>query len=75
MPELKPRTSLVYIIHQADILASRIEFEKEWLGEFKKDLEPKKKNYNLNNNSKSSAKTKALGTIKSQGLKNMLHNL
>lgn len=31
MPETKPRTSLIYIIHQADILASRIEFEKEWL--------------------------------------------
>ena len=75
MPELKPRTSLVYIIHQADILASRIEFEKEWLGEFEKDLEPKKKNYNLNNNSKTTSKTKALGTIKSEGLKDMLSNL
>jgi len=75
MPELKPRTSLVYIIHQADILASRIEFEKEWLGEFEKDLEPKKKNYNLNNTSKSSSKTKALGTIKSEGLKDLFDNL
>jgi len=75
MPELKPRTSLVYIIHQADLLASRIEFEKEWMGEFKKDLEPKKKNYTLNNNSNSSTKTKALGTIKSEGLKDMLSNL
>ena len=71
MPELKPRTSLVYIIHQADILASRIEFEKEWLGEFQKDLEPKKKDFKLNN----STKTKALKTIKSPGLKNMLESL
>ena len=30
---------------------------------------PKKKNYNLNNNYKSSVKTKALKTIKSEGLK------
>jgi len=30
-PESKPRTSLVYILHQADIAASRIEFEREWL--------------------------------------------
>ena len=43
MPELKPRTSLVYIIHQADILASRIEFEKEWLPKFgKKNVEAQK---------------------------------
>jgi hypothetical protein len=35
LPEQKPRTSLVYIIHQADILASRIEFENEWLPKFK----------------------------------------
>ena len=27
MPELKPRTSLIYIIHQADLMAARIEFE------------------------------------------------
>jgi len=75
MPELKPRTSLIYIIHQADILASRIEFEKEWMGEFNKDLEPKKKNYTLNSNSNSSTRSKALGTIKSEGLKDMLSNL
>ncbi len=33
-PETKPRTSLVYILHQADVMASRIEFEKEWLPKF-----------------------------------------
>lgn len=30
-PETKLRTSLPYIIHQADLLAARIEFEHEWL--------------------------------------------
>jgi hypothetical protein len=36
-PAQKPRTSLPFIIHQADLMASRIEFEKEWLPKFKQD--------------------------------------
>jgi hypothetical protein len=28
-PETKPRTSMVYILHHADMMASRIEFERE----------------------------------------------
>jgi len=27
-PETKPRTSLVYVLHQADLLAARVEFDK-----------------------------------------------
>ena len=34
MPETKPRTSLPFIIHQADLMAARIEFEREWLDTF-----------------------------------------
>jgi len=34
-PGQKPRTSLLYILHQADLMASRIEFEKEWLPKFR----------------------------------------
>jgi len=34
-PGQKPRTSLPYILHQADLMASRIEFEKEWLPKFR----------------------------------------
>jgi len=34
LPETKPRTSLIFIIHQADMIASRIEFENEWLPKF-----------------------------------------
>ena len=42
MPELKPRTSLIYIIHQADLMAARIEFEKEcFLNVEKKNLKLK----------------------------------
>ena len=72
MPETKPRTSLPFILHQADMMAARIEFEKEWLPKFKNSLDTKKENYTLSNKS---TKSKALGTIKSEGLKNMLDNL
>ena len=47
MPETKPRTSLPFIIHQADLMASRIEFEREWLDTFSgpaKKIEKTRKN-------------------------------
>jgi hypothetical protein len=34
MPESRPRTSLVFIVHQADMIAARIEFEREWFPKF-----------------------------------------
>ena len=74
MPETKPRTSLPFILHQADMLAARVEFEKEWLPKFKNSVDTSKKNYTLSNNNKTT-KSKALGTISSPGLKNMLDNL
>ena len=73
MPELKPRTSLIYIVHQADLMAARIEFEKEWLPKFGKK-EEKKDNFKVNTK-KTNIKSKALGSIKSEGLKNMLDSL
>jgi hypothetical protein len=75
MPEQKPRTSLPFILHQADLMAARIEFEKEWLPKLKgeSNVEEPKNNYTLK--SKTSVKSKALNTIKSPGLKNMLDNL
>ena len=75
MPEQKPRTSLPFILHQADMMAARIEFEKEWLPKFKDNLDTSKKKFILDNNTNKSTKSKALGTIKSKGLKNMLDNL
>ena len=69
MPELKPRTSLIFIIHQADLMASRIEFEKEWLPKFSNNTEKKQTSKKID------VKTKALGSIKSEGLKNMLDSL
>ena len=74
MPEQKPRTSLPFILHQADMMAARIEFEIEWLPKFKNSVDTSKKNYTLTNDNKST-KSKALGTISSPGLKNMLDNL
>lgn len=77
MPEQKPRTSLPYILHQADLMAARIEFEREWLPKFKNNLDNKKDNFTLSTEKKttSSTKNKALGSIKSEGLMNMLDNL
>ena len=43
MPETKPRTSLPYILHQADMMAARIEFEREWLDKFSNQPKPKEK--------------------------------
>ena len=74
MPEQKPRTSLPYILHQADLMAARIEFEVEWLPKFSKNnLEEPKKSFRLK--SKSNIKSKALNKVSSPGLKNMLDNL
>jgi hypothetical protein len=78
MPEQKPRTSLPFILHQADMMAARIEFEIEWLPKFKNSVDGNKENFTLSDNKKkttTNVKNKALGSIKSQGLKNMLDNL
>jgi len=79
MPETKPRTSLPFIVHQADFMAARIEFEREWLPKFQGNLEEQKKSFTLESNKKASyttaTKTKALSSIKSEGLKNMLDKL
>jgi hypothetical protein len=73
-PEQKPRTSLPFIVHQADLMAARIEFEKEWLPKFNGEtIEAPKKSFVLE--TKIATKQKALGTVKSEGLKNLLDSL
>jgi len=73
-PEQKPRTSLPYILHQADLMAARIEFEREYYvdekWEFekgKKSVENKKNSFTLNNTSNKkkelSTKDKALKSV------------
>ena len=73
MPEQKPRTSLPFILHQADMMAARIEFEIEWLPKFKEDQSKIKNNFTIKSNK--TTKSKALGNLSSPGLKNMLDNL
>ena len=79
MPETKPRTSLPYIVHQADLMAARIEFEREWLPKFKNNLDKSKKSFTLESKKSAPAtsgnKAKALNTVKSESLKNLLDNL
>jgi hypothetical protein len=79
MPEQKPRTCLPYILHQADLLAARVEFEKEWLPKFKEkkqnSLDKPKSNFTLNHKTKLNTKTKTLGNISSESLKNILDDL
>jgi hypothetical protein len=71
-PETKPRTSLIHIIHQADLMAARIEFEREWNPKLKKGNIKAPVNTTVK---KAATKTKALGNIQSNSLKNMLDNL
>ena len=79
MPEQKPRTSLPFILHQADLMAARIEFEREWLPKLNGSVDTSKKSFTLESNkkypSKDSKQTKALGSLKNEGLKNLLDNL
>jgi hypothetical protein len=72
MPETKPRTSLPYIIHQADLMAARIEFEREYLDDLNKG-EPmiKKKNTNNFNQNPSSVKAKAIKQISANSPSNL----
>ena len=55
------------------------EFEIEWLPKFKNSVVTPKENFTLTNDNKKThankAKSKALGSMKSEGLKNLLDNL
>jgi len=75
-PETKPRTALVYIVHQADLMASRIEFEQVWMPKFKGEVTySNSPNFTIEKNKKAPVKTKALSNIKSEGLKSLLDNI
>ena len=74
-PETKPRTSLIFIVHQADLMAARIEWEREYLPKFKNNLPSQNKDFTLIEKTptkKPSVKTKALASVKSEGLKNVM---
>jgi hypothetical protein len=69
MVEQKPRTSLPFILHQADLMAARIEFEIEWLPKFKLD-----KKVEVKAPSKFTAKTPQLSNPNSP-FANLLNNI
>jgi hypothetical protein len=68
-PGQKPRTSLPFILHQADLMASRIEFEKEWLPKLGKD-----KKVEVKTSTKSTIKTPTLSNANAP-FANLLNNL
>jgi hypothetical protein len=75
-PETKPRTALVFIVHQADLMAARIEFEQVWMPKLKGEVtQNNSSNFTIEKSKKSPVKTKALGNIKSEGLKSLLDNI
>jgi len=75
-PETKPRTALVFIVHQADLMAARIEFEQVWMPKLKGEVtQSNSSNFTIEKNKRSPVKTKALGNIKSEGLKSLLDNI
>lgn len=76
LPEQRPRTCLPFIIHQADLMASRIEFEREWLSKLNSG-EAKKGNFSTSKaladtDKKQPIKQKALASVKSEGLKGLM---
>lgn len=68
-PEQKPRTSLIFIVHQADLLSARIEWEKVYLKKFQETKVKEVKTKKI------SIKNKTLGTVQSSNLKNILDRL
>ena len=78
MPETKPRSSLLYVLHQADMMAARIEYETEWLPKLMsgKSLKPSpKKEFVLNKSGQSAQKQKAMKTMGNDNLANILKNI
>jgi hypothetical protein len=58
-------------------MASRIEFEREWLPKFKNGKTTKSDNFTLTEKktSKPTIKTKTLSNVQSEGLMNLLNDL
>ena len=78
MPETKPRSSLLYVLHQADMMAARIEYETEWLPKLMSGKSSKpapKKEFVLNKSGQSAQKQKAMKTMGNDNLANILKNI
>jgi hypothetical protein len=77
-PETKPRTSIMFVLHQADLLAARIEFEKEWLPKLlgpRVEKPTKETNFKLNKNANPLIKQKALKKLSNPGLADLMKNI
>jgi len=74
LPEQKFRNPLPLILHQADLMAAYIEFRREMGSEIGQKSKPKTQNFTLNNKT-TSTKTKALGSVGSEGLANIFDKL
>jgi hypothetical protein len=67
MPEQKPRTALIFIVHQADLMASRVEWEKEWFPRFNSEKPKSSENKTV--------KTKTLAKVNSKGLDSIMDKI
>ena len=74
MPEQKMRNPLPLILHQADLMAAYIEFQREYKGEFD-GVDKPEENFKLSTSNKGNVKNKALGNVGSEGLLGVLDNL
>ena len=74
LPEQKFRNPLPIILHQADLMAAYIEFRREMGSEIGQKEKPKTDNFTLNTKT-TSTKTKALGSVGSEGLANIFDKL
>lgn len=68
MPESRPRTSLVYIIHHADMMAARIEFEREQFPKFYKETTKVTTSFSSPKVTKEKRKDKALESMTTPAL-------
>ena len=75
--ESRLRTSLPFILHQADFLASRVEWEDQWLHKLGKKQEPKTNNYKSNNGYSKGPSQQAYKQLanKNQGLMDAFKNI
>lgn len=77
MNETKPRTSLIFLLHQADLMAARVEWEVQWLNQFQQDPVKKPKQDFSPKAIKQSNQEKAIRQVasKNSAFADMLKNL
>jgi hypothetical protein len=77
-PETKPRTSIMFVLHQADLLAARVEFENEWLPKLlgpKPAAKSANNNFKLNKNANPVIRQKAMKQMSNPALADIMKNL